>query len=171
MKYILDLMAFIHQVQLQDYRKSNTSSFYANTHQNRVVENGLKTLSGKLYEVGIASTKYDMIGHSMGGILSRLYNQEIDNKHTNKLITLNTPHFGSKLGDYFIELEAAQAMDSYVADWFGEKFDKAKAEVFADDASRRRPCHPKRPYSGTGLSCRQDEWHPRVCRRYGDRLG
>lgn len=125
------------QVQLQDYRKSNTSSFYANTHQNRIVENGLKTLSGKLYEVGIASTKYDMIGHSMGGILSRLYNQEIDNKHTNKLMTLNTPHFGSKLGDYFIELEAAQAMDSYVADWFGEKFDKAKAEVFADDASRQ----------------------------------
>lgn len=129
------------QIQLQDYRKSNTSSFYDNTHKNYVVKNGLKDLSDKLFHVGIASTKFDMIGHSMGGILERLYNQELDNKHTNKLITLNTPHFGSKLGDYFIELEALQSMpyvqDYYVANWFSEKFDEKKNEIFADDASRQ----------------------------------
>lgn len=89
------------QVYLKDYSASNTSSFYANTHENQVVRIGLYELSNKLFEIGVASTKYDMIGHSMGGILERLYCQEVDNSHTYKLITLNTPHFGSLLGNVY----------------------------------------------------------------------
>lgn len=87
------------QILTKDYSATNTSSFYANTHQNQVVKIGLFELSNNLLSVGIASTKYDMVGHSMGGILERLYNQEVDNRHTNKLITLNTPHFGAPLGN------------------------------------------------------------------------
>lgn len=83
----------------KDYSATNTSSFYANTHQNQVVKIGLYELSNNMLSNGIASTKYDMIGHSMGGILERLYIQEIDNEHTYKLITLNTPHFGAPLGN------------------------------------------------------------------------
>ena len=101
------------QYYIQDYSTSNTSSFYDNTHKNRVVENGLKTLSKKLFDIGIASTKYDMIGHSMGGILERLYIQQIDNKHTNKLITLNTPHFGSPLGEIYRAYDAARAEPAF----------------------------------------------------------
>lgn len=92
---------FLNQMYLQDYSSSNTSSFQENTHENHVVKNGLLKLSENLLKVGIASTKYDMIGHSMGGILERLYIQEIDPKHTNRLITLNTPHFGSVLGNVY----------------------------------------------------------------------
>ena len=87
------------QIYIKDYKDHNTASFCANTHQYQVVKKGLYELSNILLNVGIASTKYDMIGHSMGGILERLYCQEIDNKHTNKLITLNTPHFGAPLGN------------------------------------------------------------------------
>ena len=101
------------QYYIQDYSTSNTSSFYDNTHKNRVVENGLKTLSKKLFDIGIASTKYDMIGHSMGDILERLYIQQIDNKHTNKLITLNTPHFGSPLGEIYRAYDAARAEPAF----------------------------------------------------------
>ena len=101
------------QYYIQDYSTSNTSSFYDNTHKNRVVENGLKTLSKKLFDIGIASTKYDMVGHSMGGILERLYIQQIDNKHTNKLITLNTPHFGSPLGEIYRAYDAARAEPAF----------------------------------------------------------
>ena len=97
------------QYYIQDYSSTNTSSFYDNTHTYRVVENGLKTLSKKLFDIGIASTKYDMIGHSMGGILERLYIQQIDNKHTFKLITLNTPHFGSKVGNVITSLDNLEA--------------------------------------------------------------
>lgn len=109
-EYLYDTGRYLkQQFYIQDYSASNTSSFYDNTHKNRVVENGLKTLSQKLFDIGIASTKYDMIGHSMGGILERLYIQQIDNKHTNKLITLNTPHFGSPLGEIYRAYDAARA--------------------------------------------------------------
>lgn len=86
------------QVYCGDYNESHAASFFENTYVTRVVSKCLKDISNNLFSVGIASTKYDMIGHSMGGILERMYNQEVDNKHTNKLITLNTPHFGSCLG-------------------------------------------------------------------------
>jgi Leucine-rich repeat (LRR) protein/pimeloyl-ACP methyl ester carboxylesterase len=49
---------------------------------------------------GVAANKVDIIGHSMGGILSRLYLQNYGNKKINKLITLNTPHSGSPLANY-----------------------------------------------------------------------
>lgn len=110
-EYLYDTGSYLkQQYYIQDYSSTNTSSFHDNTHVNRVVENGLKTLSQKLFDIGIASTKYDMIGHSMGGILERLYIQQIDNKHTNKLITLNTPHFGSKVGNVIMALDNVQAM-------------------------------------------------------------
>ena len=92
---------FGEQILAKNYSGTNTSSFDTNTYENQVVRIALFELSEKLLSKSIASTKFDMIGHSMGGILERLYNQEIDNKHTNKLITLNTPHFGSKLGNIF----------------------------------------------------------------------
>lgn len=99
-EYLVNSGQFISsQILTKDYSATNTSSFYANTHQYQVVKIGLYELSNNLLNVGIASTKYDMIGHSMGGILERLYNQEVDNQHTNKLITLNTPHFGAPLGN------------------------------------------------------------------------
>lgn len=99
-KYLENSGQFISsQIFTVDYKGTNTSSFDDNTNKYEVVKNGLKNLSDSLLRVGIASTKYDMVGHSMGGILERLYNQEIDNKHTNKLITLNTPHFGAPLGN------------------------------------------------------------------------
>ena len=92
---------FLNQLFLQDYSSSNTSSFDTNTHVNQVVKNGFQRLCENLLRAGVASTKYDMVGHSMGGILSRLYVQEVDPKHTNRLITLNTPHFGSVLGNVY----------------------------------------------------------------------
>lgn len=99
-EYLVNSGQFISsQILTKDYSATNTSSFYANTHQYQVVKIGLYELSNNLLNVGIASTKFDMIGHSMGGILERLYNQEVDNQHTNKLITLNTPHFGAPLGN------------------------------------------------------------------------
>jgi pimeloyl-ACP methyl ester carboxylesterase len=96
---------FVNQIYLGDYSSTNTSSFSDNTHVNRVVEKGLHQLCENLLKAGIASTKYDMIGHSMGGILERLYIQEVDVEHTNRLITLNTPHFGSILGNIFIDYD------------------------------------------------------------------
>lgn len=134
--YLIDSGVYINsQVHLKDYSASNTSSFYTNTHENQVVRIGLFELSSKLFQAGIASSKYDMIGHSMGGILERLYCQEVDNYHTNKLITLNTPHFGSMLGNVYSDYQLIQLIpnvrDNSVVQTINYKLD----EAFADDRS------------------------------------
>jgi len=59
-------------------------------------------------ELNLAATQADVIGHSMGGILARCYVSEEYNPNykraenynqgdINRLITLNTPHYGSEL--------------------------------------------------------------------------
>ena len=127
---------FVNQIYLGDYSSSNTSSFSDNTHVNKVVEKGLHQLCDNMLLAGIASTKYDMVGHSMGGILERLYIQEVDDYHTNRLITLNTPHFGSVLGNVFVEYEKFQKDHPGVELYHGvEKFNEILKEAFSKDHS------------------------------------
>ena len=127
---------FVNQIYLGDYSSSNTSSFHANTHDNDVVKNSLKHLSDNLLLAGIASTKYDMVGHSMGGILERLYIQEVDDAHTNRLITLNTPHLGSIFGNIYIKYEEFLQDHPGVELYHGvEKFNEILAEAFSKDHS------------------------------------
>ena len=127
---------FVNQIYLGDYNSTNTSSFEDNTHKNEVVKKGLHQLCENMLKVGIASTKYDMVGHSMGGILERLYIQEVDGDHTNRLITLNTPHFGSILGNVYQKyadfLEDHPGVELYHG---VEKFNQALESIFAKDRS------------------------------------
>jgi len=57
---------------------------------------------------GFSAGKVDIVCHSMGGILSRLYLQNNYKNHysgdINKLITLNTPHSGSQLANWGVPL-------------------------------------------------------------------
>jgi len=51
----------------------------------------------------ISSGKVDVLAHSMGGILSRLYLQSTGYQNDiNKLITFNTPHAGSQIADFLL---------------------------------------------------------------------
>ena len=125
----------VEQIYLGDYSTTNTSSFHDNTHVNNVVKKGLTELSNHLFDIGIASTKYCMVGHSMGGILERLYVQEVDNEHTYRLITLNTPHFGSLLGNTYKAYELVRLIPSVRDNEQVQKFDKALDEAFANDKS------------------------------------
>jgi pimeloyl-ACP methyl ester carboxylesterase/photosystem II stability/assembly factor-like uncharacterized protein len=55
--------------------------------------------------------KVDIVSHSMGGILSRIFLQSTSYDHTiNKLITANTPHSGSQLADLVRSSAALQAV-------------------------------------------------------------
>lgn len=76
-----------------DYSSTNTSSFASNAN---VVENGLIKLFFNCYQEGYIGSKANIIGHSMGGLLSRVYLQNKSHNGVNRLITLNTPHFGSQ---------------------------------------------------------------------------
>lgn len=76
-----------------DYSPTNQAAFEENSH---VLPNSIKGIKRDWTEKGYAVSKLDIVGHSMGGILSRLYLQSSyydDDIH--KLITLNTPHSGS----------------------------------------------------------------------------
>ena len=82
-----------------DYRGSNAQSFVNNTYVNNVVGDHMKKLFKQLSQQGIISARYDLVGHSMGGILSRMYAQEIKPDAVNRIITLDTPHSGSQLAN------------------------------------------------------------------------
>ena len=127
---------FVNQIYLGDYSSSNTSSFSDNTHKNEVVKKGLHQLCEHMLKAGIASTKYDMVGHSMGGILERLYIQEVDENHTDRLITLNTPHLGSVFGNVYVEYEKFLEEHPGVELYHGvEKFNDILKEAFSKDHS------------------------------------
>jgi pimeloyl-ACP methyl ester carboxylesterase len=88
-----------------DYRGTNNSRFIENllVPQKKILE-----ARSLLENRGIAATKVDVVGHSMGGILTRIHTQTLgqylrpDNfleGDIRRLITLDSPHFGSPLGD------------------------------------------------------------------------
>lgn len=92
-----------------NYWSTNRSSFAWNTFNRRVVRNGIAGITAEIRRRGVAVTQADVFGHSMGGVLARIYSQgeyrgsptgylRPDNFHAgdiHKLVTVNTPHFGS----------------------------------------------------------------------------
>ena len=89
-----------YQVLNKAYVKTNTAAFKDN--ENTAGERIQDVINQYLHE-GIVAKKVDLVGHSMGGILSRLHVQynEGGNEDVHKLITVNTPHSGSRWGDLF----------------------------------------------------------------------
>ena len=94
-----------YQVLRVDYEDSNSASFKTNVEENRVIETNIEKIIQKYRSEKIVATKVDIVGHSMGGILARLHIQEIDKggDRIHKLITVNTPHSGSEIGDIVME--------------------------------------------------------------------
>ena len=79
------------------YEASNCDHFKANE---RVVQNRLDYLFEKMkHKMGIIAGKADIVGHSMGGILARVHAEHVTTENIHKIITVNTPHSGSELGD------------------------------------------------------------------------
>lgn len=84
---------------------------------NLIVENSIKESLLKMHKSGYANKRIDYIGHSMGGCVARyaivggnsLYKPGIgifknyQKGYINKFITINTPHNGSFIADYFID--------------------------------------------------------------------
>ncbi len=87
--------SILHRV---DYKSTNDESFLDNIN---VVPIGIRELITKFRSTGYSAGKVDIIAHSMGGILSRLYLQSNTyNNDIHKLITANTPHSGSQGANY-----------------------------------------------------------------------
>ncbi|MBR6716671.1 MAG: leucine-rich repeat protein [Prevotella sp.] len=72
--------------------------------EKKVVEDAIDDLSLSMLNLnGIVSSKYDIIGHSMGGLVARKFSQSEKNALVNRLITLNTPNYGSELADFGVD--------------------------------------------------------------------
>ncbi len=91
-----------------DYASTNEDSF-SNNH--RATMHAVRSTLNTMRDRGVAVTRIDAIGHSMGGLLLRQltadknYLAEWANYgqgYLHKLITLNTPHFGSEISNILI---------------------------------------------------------------------
>ena len=87
-----------YQVVNEPYVKTNMAAFKTNV---RVAGDRIWNAINKYQSHGIVAKKADLVGHSMGGVLSRLHVQYAigGTENVHKVITVNTPHSGSPLGD------------------------------------------------------------------------
>ena len=105
-----------YQILRVDYSDTHFRHFAINEH---VVQNAIDELYKRYITNGIVSSKADLIGHSMGGILSRLHVQYIDNTNVHKLITVNTPHSGSPWGNWVSNLPVDNGFSIIKDIWTG----------------------------------------------------
>ena len=68
----------------------------------QVIPKAIDSLLKVMEDNHVSASKVDLIGHSMGGIMSRLYVQGegSDRQDVNRLITCNTPHSGSPVANF-----------------------------------------------------------------------
>lgn len=90
------------QLNNKGYEHTNTAHFWENDY---ITSYRIQEVIYSCAQHGYVATKADVIGHSMGGIISRIAVQEnvrgmAQNVH--KLITVNTPHSGSEVADAVI---------------------------------------------------------------------
>jgi subtilisin-like proprotein convertase family protein/pimeloyl-ACP methyl ester carboxylesterase len=129
-----------------DYQESSSKSF-ADLKNRAAIPAGIDQALQKLRDAGVAVTRADVVGHGMGGLLARRYIDEpsfirFDNFNAgaiNRLITVNTPHLGSRLADEFIRTRNAIKQRDQLngtQNWQGAKTNLANAGFFFDDADQ-----------------------------------
>ncbi|MEW5759109.1 MAG: hypothetical protein AB1755_06590 [Candidatus Omnitrophota bacterium] len=105
----------IPQLNIVTINYETTNASYLEVNKDKLKDE-IVSIRGQLQMQGIAMTRVDVLGHSMGGILGRMraggnqwsgaeaYYQAINfmQGDINKLITLDSPHFGSWIADSVI---------------------------------------------------------------------
>ncbi len=96
-----------------DYKATSLASYQTN---NRVVPEAIDATFAAMLRAGYVASKATLVGHSMGGILTRIYLQDgvfnddgVSQKEPYrgdilKIITIDTPHSGSQLADFALTL-------------------------------------------------------------------
>ncbi len=107
--YIIPKGLYLNQALLAaDYSQSATDSYQTNKD---VVPNAISELRSAMAGAGIVCDKVSVLGHSMGGILTRIYMQGGSSVAYRddmlKFVTINTPHSGSQLADFAVAYGSA----------------------------------------------------------------
>ena len=88
------------------YRSTNSASFEDNA---PLIRDRLYSFLRGRVDNGYSVGRTDYVGHSMGGILARLFIQNPSYPNAvgqiNRLVTLNTPHAGSQAANFLLECE------------------------------------------------------------------
>ncbi|HNX78557.1 MAG TPA: T9SS type A sorting domain-containing protein [Prolixibacteraceae bacterium] len=93
-----------------DYHKWSGSSLQTNA---RIVPDHIRVMLNICRYYHFSAGGVDVVGHSMGGLISRLYIQSAEYPHRNdihKLITINTPHSGTQLANFLISTDNAASL-------------------------------------------------------------
>ncbi len=91
------------QIYKADYSGTNDKSFSTNF---LVVPTALAQSISNMRLEDISAGKSDLVCHSMGGILTRLYLKNplfADNKDVRRVVTCNTPHAGSQMANFLLD--------------------------------------------------------------------
>ena len=84
-----------------DYRGTNDSAFDVNF---PLVGGGIDAAIQQAADADLAAGKVDLVAHSMGGVISRLYVQDPGYQHeVRRIITSNTPHAGSQMANLLLD--------------------------------------------------------------------
>lgn len=90
------------------YPASNDQHFRKNV---SIIANGISFAVDQAIEFGYSAGKTNIVAHSMGGILTRLFIQSAAyDSSVSRFITVNTPHAGSQIANYLIEDECGQVI-------------------------------------------------------------
>jgi len=119
------------RVHAEDYSQTADRAFSVNVNcDHNVVDSAIRRALDKLNDDGYAGVQADVVGHSMGGILARLYmaNRAADYyKYRNlgqggvhKLITIDTPHLGSGIACLFQRFPTIPALGEFLVDLLSE---------------------------------------------------
>ncbi|MBK8699241.1 MAG: hypothetical protein IPN29_06710 [Saprospiraceae bacterium] len=91
------------QLYSANYESTNDRQFIDNTN---VIPDGIFNVIKQSQDRMVAVGKVNIVCHSMGGILTRLYMKNplyAQNKDINRVITCNTPHAGSQMANFVLD--------------------------------------------------------------------
>lgn len=60
--------------------------------------------------IAMENTNLTLVGHSMGGLVARLYQTTYQNPYVKKIVTLGTPHNGSHIAKYLIKTKLGKIL-------------------------------------------------------------
>lgn len=80
-----------------------------------IVKDKINKFILRLIRKKISTGRTNVVAHSMGGILTRLFIQSADyDNQVARLVTLNTPHSGSQWGDFLTDDPCGQLVSDYL---------------------------------------------------------
>ncbi len=111
--YLLGTFKYYSQlVYTADYHNTNADWFFVNDADSNVIGKSINNVLNQLRGFKISAGKVDVVAHSMGGVLSRMYLQRFTcngnitsycyQNDIHKLITVNTPHSGTQIANFLL---------------------------------------------------------------------